>query len=48
MPAYRIIVSKMLGQDVVQEIEKVSLSNSKMSRCIDDTSRDAEEVCIIN
>jgi hypothetical protein len=44
MPTCKIIVSKMLGQDAVQEIEKVPLSNSMISRPIDDMSHDAEEV----
>jgi hypothetical protein len=44
MPTCKIIVSKMLGQDVVQEIEKVPLSNSMISRHIDDISHNAEEV----
>jgi hypothetical protein len=34
----------MLGQDAVREIEKVSLSNSMISRRIDDMSHDAEAV----
>jgi hypothetical protein len=43
MPACRIIVSKMLGQDAAWEIEKVALSKSTISRRIDDMSHDAEE-----
>jgi hypothetical protein len=37
MPACKIIMSNMLRQDAVREIEKVSLSNSTISRHIDDT-----------
>jgi hypothetical protein len=44
MPACKIIVSKMLGQVAVREIEKVPLPDSKISQCIDDMSHDAEEV----
>ncbi|XP_055510562.1 zinc finger BED domain-containing protein 5-like [Leucoraja erinacea] len=44
MPACKIIVGKMLGQDAVREIENVPLSNSTISQCIDDMSHDAEEV----
>ncbi|XP_068115889.1 zinc finger BED domain-containing protein 5-like [Hyperolius riggenbachi] len=44
MPACKIIVSKMLGEDAAREIEKVPLSDSTISRRIDDMSRDAEEV----
>ncbi|XP_072909831.1 zinc finger BED domain-containing protein 5-like isoform X6 [Hemitrygon akajei] len=44
MPACKIIVGKMLGQDAVREIEKVSLSNSTIGRRIGDMSHDAEEV----
>jgi hypothetical protein len=38
MPACKIIVSKMLGQEAVREIEKVPLSNSTISRRIDDVT----------
>jgi hypothetical protein len=41
MPACKIIVSKILGQEAVREIENVPLSNSTINRCIDDTSYDA-------
>jgi hypothetical protein len=44
MPACKIIVGKILGQDVVREIENVPLSNSTINRRIDDLSHDAEEV----
>jgi hypothetical protein len=43
MPACKIIVSKMLGQDAVREIEKVLLSNSTISQRSDDMSHDADE-----
>jgi hypothetical protein len=46
MPACEIIVSKML-QDAVQEMEKIPLSNSKISQRIGDMSHDAEELCIL-
>jgi hypothetical protein len=41
MPACKIIVSKVLAQNAVQEMEKVLLSNSS---CIYDMSHDAEKV----
>jgi hypothetical protein len=44
MPACKIVLSKMLGQDAVREIEKVPLSRGRTSKCIDDLSRDAERV----
>ena len=44
MLACKIIVGKMLGQNTVQEIENVLLSDSTVSRRIDDMSRDVEEV----
>jgi hypothetical protein len=44
MPACKIVESKILGQDKVREIENVPLSNSKINRCIDDMSHDAEDV----
>jgi hypothetical protein len=44
MPACKIIVSKMLRQDAVGEIEKIPLSNSTIRRHIYDMSHDAEEV----
>jgi hypothetical protein len=44
IPACNIIVSKMLGQDAVQETEKIPISNSTISKHIDDMAHDAEEV----
>ncbi|CAI9714955.1 Hypothetical predicted protein [Octopus vulgaris] len=44
LPAGKIIVSKMLGQNTLQEIEYVPLSHTTASRCIDDMARDIEEV----
>jgi hypothetical protein len=44
MPARKIILGKMLGQDAVREIENVPLSNSTINGRIDDMSRDAEVV----
>jgi hypothetical protein len=40
----KIILRKMLGQDAVQEIEIVLLSNSRLNRRIDDMPHEAEEV----
>jgi hypothetical protein len=44
MPACKIIVGKMLGQDAVREIENVPLSNSTTKRRSDGKSHDAEEL----
>ena len=44
MPACKIIVGTMLEQNAVQEIENVPLSDSTISRRIDDMSHDVEEV----
>jgi cobalamin biosynthesis Co2+ chelatase CbiK len=44
MPAYKIMVDQMLGQDTVREIENIPLSNSTINRRINDISHDAEEV----
>jgi hypothetical protein len=44
VPACKIIVSKMLGQDAVRESRKNALSNSMINRRVDDMSQDAEEV----
>jgi hypothetical protein len=44
MPACKIIVGKMLGQDAVREIKNVPLSNSMANSRTDDMSHDAEEV----
>ena len=44
LPACKIIVGKMLGQNAVQEIENVPLSDSTISRRIDDMAHDIEEV----
>lgn len=44
MPACKIIVGKVLGEDAVREIENISLSNTVVSQRIRDMSRDAEEV----
>jgi hypothetical protein len=44
MPVCKIIVGKMLGQDVVREIENVPLSNGTINRCADDILHYAEEV----
>ena len=40
----KIIVDKMLGQNAVQEIENAPLSESTISRRIDDMSHDVEEI----
>lgn len=44
MPACKIIANHMLGAATIKEIEKVPLSDSTISRCIDDISHDVEEV----
>jgi hypothetical protein len=44
MPACKIIVGKILGQDAVHEIENIPPSNSMINRRTDDMSHDAEEV----
>ena len=44
MKACTIIVSKMLGKNAVQKIENVPLSESTISRRIDDMLHDVEEV----
>jgi hypothetical protein len=44
MPACKVIVGKMLGQNAGREIENVPLSNSMINRHIDDMSHDAKEV----
>ena len=44
MPACQIRVGKMFGQNAVQEIENVPLSDSTISRCIDDMAYDSEDV----
>uniref|UniRef100_A0A0L8IF98 Uncharacterized protein n=1 Tax=Octopus bimaculoides TaxID=37653 RepID=A0A0L8IF98_OCTBM len=44
LPACKIIVSKMLEQNTLQEIENVPLSDTTGSRRIDDLSHDIEEV----
>jgi hypothetical protein len=44
MPACKIIVGKMLGQDVVRETENVPLSISMINIRTDDLSHGAEEV----
>lgn len=44
MPACKIIVSKVLGEDAVREIENIPLSNTVVSQRVRDMSRDAEEV----
>jgi hypothetical protein len=48
MPARKIIMRKMLGQDAVREIENVPHSNSTISRHTDDISHDAEDIFVIN
>jgi hypothetical protein len=44
MPAYKIIVGKMLGQDAAWEIENVQRPNSTINRRTDDMLHDAEDV----
>jgi hypothetical protein len=48
MLACNIIVGKMLGQDAVQEIENVPLSNTTINRRTEDMSQDAEKVLCDN
>jgi hypothetical protein len=44
IPACKIVVDKMLGQDAEREIENVPFSNSTINRCTADMSHDAEEI----
>ena len=44
LPACKIIVGKMLGQNAVQEMEEVPLSDNAISRRIDYMAHDSEEV----
>jgi hypothetical protein len=44
IPACKIKVGKMLGQDAVQETEDVPLSNSMINKHTDNMSHDAEEI----
>ena len=45
LPSYKIIVGRsMLGQNAEQEVENVPLWDSRVSRCIDDTPHNSEEV----
>ena len=44
LPACKIIISKMFGQNEVQEIENAPLSDSTISQCIDDMAYDNEDV----
>ncbi|XP_075454709.1 zinc finger BED domain-containing protein 5-like [Ascaphus truei] len=44
MPAFKILAKTMLGKEAARQIAKIPVSNSTISRCVDDMSRDIEEV----
>jgi hypothetical protein len=44
IPACKIIVKAMIDKEAESEIDKVSVSNNTISRRVDDTSHDIEDI----